>query len=235
MADPTLAHYGSRRGAACGATGDTWFSDPALFLEVRPELRCEACLTRAQAALSGGPTLAEMVERLRTCADVAPLPVVADALTEIDRRLTALESAAHQHAPPENMGADVLRDALRLKTALDSCTWPITVDELARAVGLTPSRVTEVVIRSGLRHRWLVGWGPSTEGRAVTVHVGQGVTPIAGGLAYLGALPGVACVSPAGPVKVVRLDSTPAHLPTCGTAFRGCDPACPKDRAERGI
>ena len=72
------------------------------------------------------------------------------------------------------------------------------------------------------------------EGRAVAVHVGQGVTPIAGGLAYLGALPGVACVSPAGPVKVVRLDSTPAHLPTCGTAFRGCDPACPKDRAERG-
>ena len=73
------------------------------------------------------------------------------------------------------------------------------------------------------------------EGRQVAVHVGQGVTPIAGGLAYLGALPGVACVSPAGPVKVVRLDSTPAHLPTCGTAFRGCDPACPKDRAERGI
>mgnify|MGYP003515049807 CR=1 FL=1 len=95
MADPTLAHYGSRRGAACGATGDTWFSDPALFLEVRPELRCEACLTRAQAALSGGPTLAEMVERLRTCADVAPLPVVADALTEIDRRLTALEELRH--------------------------------------------------------------------------------------------------------------------------------------------
>ena len=40
-----------------------------------------------------GPTLAEMVERLRTCADVAPLPVVADALTEIDRRLTALEAS----------------------------------------------------------------------------------------------------------------------------------------------
>ncbi len=151
----------------CGATGDTWFSDPALFLEVRPELRCETCLARAQAALSGGPTLAEMVARFARrgaglYGDVA-FADLALALEEIDRRLTALE------------------------------------------------------------------------GRAVAVHVGQGVTPIAGGLAYLGALPGVACVSPAGPVKVVRLDSTPAHLPTCGTAFRGCDPACPKDRAERGI
>lgn len=159
------------------------------------------------------PTLAEMVERLRARGEGPYGDVVfaalATALTEIDRRLTAVErwgragdvpayvrpcadfsphasersacaacgflEVAHEiHkcegtaeprspygpiAPPEDMGTAVLRPALRLKNYLDACTAQITVDELARAIGLPAKVVLEVVIRSGLRHRWLVGWG----------------------------------------------------------------------------
>ena len=119
-----------------------------------------------------GPTLAEMVERLRTCADVAPLPVVADALTEIDRRLTALEVRAHAYPPDldpkgreifdaavsavEKELADIGPDARALVAYLDRCTAQITPNELAHALDLPADRVREVIRRAGIAHRWLV-------------------------------------------------------------------------------
>ena len=36
------------------------------------------------------------------------------------------------------------------------------------------------------------------------------------------------------PAPETPLDPDPEHLPTCGTAHRGCDPQCPKRWFEEG-
>lgn len=123
-----------------------------------------------QQAAEAGPTLAEMVGRLRgeaaimnrtnearaergaapayTVPDVRRAEQLAAALAEIDRRLTALEG--------RGLDPELQRDAAKICAFLDGCTAQITVDELARWVGLPAARVIEVVGRTGLRHRWLV-------------------------------------------------------------------------------
>lgn len=99
------------------------------------------------------PTLAEMVTELDKFAwNLRSGPDVAKALVpmlrEIDRRLTALEG--------RGLDPELQRDAAKICAFLDGCTAQITVDELARWVGLPAARVIEVVGRTGLRHRWLV-------------------------------------------------------------------------------
>ena len=101
-----------------------------------------------------GPTLAEMVERLRTCALVAPLPVVTEALMEIDRKGRDIFDAAADAVEKEL--ANIGPDARAIRAYLVSGTAQITADELARALDLPVSRVREVIRRAGITHRWLV-------------------------------------------------------------------------------